>query len=162
MIDQETQNKINDAIKESLPAQIGEELKKVLTDYENVKRELVATRIVNDKNQKNLIQNTDKINEQREKLKQHAKLDIREEEISKRERQLEIALLKKDVESHSREAFNIKDFMLNMSRNSTYRKIVSGHKVVNIPGSTPDQYGNCNAPHAETVPYDHDETIEEE
>ena len=127
-MNQELELKLQNAIKESLPQQVGEELKKVL---EKAKKDEEELRIA-----KNSIISLEAdvkgLKDVLEKYKQfgnrNAALDAREKELNEKERSLKIEELEYKLNSEKEKTEFTKGVALGLVRNTEYRKDIFNNK----------------------------------
>lgn len=135
MLNTEQMNKIQELVKESLPAALAEELRNELNQIVALKAEVARLK---DRDEKAELQANKKDAEIRElniKLQAHSELSVREKHLSDRERKLEIDLLNKDIACANKIAGNAVDFVMKLLRNTEYREQISSNIPVAVPGS---------------------------
>ena len=152
---------IEAAIKESLPQKVGEMLRKELEAYEKLKgeyRHLDAC----------LKASFEKTEELETRLKEYEalglyKIELNERlvDLNKRALNMDLELLQVKLDSANKFNNTMTEFMLNMSRNTSYKKTILGEAGGVIPHHE-DQYGNTNPARIDTVPVTTIETIETE
>jgi uncharacterized protein YdcH (DUF465 family) len=138
MLDETTKAKIEKAITESLPAQVGEVLRKQLEripilEANNEKLEYKweeACKQIKELNSEN--------SKYREIISKHGQLDHREAEINKMERFFEVEQLKYQLQAEKEKTEFTKSVALGLVRNIEYRNNVMETKNV-VAGI--DQYG---------------------
>jgi hypothetical protein len=138
MFDEKTKEKIEKAITESLPAQVGETLRKELERIPKLEAEV--KRLTNDYSLTShevvrLQQENQKL---REEISKHSLLDQREKVISEKERNLKIEELAYQLQAEKDKTDFTKQVALGLVRNTEYRRTLMDS--VNDPWR--DQYGN--------------------
>ena len=98
MTDKILDQEIKAAIDKSLPGQVGHRLNEILTDYEEKKKEIEKLNIQNENKQKTIDQYQKKIKEYEDLYLYEGNIKKRETEVKKRENDLQIELLRKDVD----------------------------------------------------------------
>lgn len=137
-MDNSTQEKINKAIKESLPSQVGEILKTELERIPKLENQLKELNdLVIDKN--NTIKRLESKLKELEYLEGRERvIDSKEKALEKAERDLKIKELEYKLNSETEKTNFAKDVALGLVRNTNYRKIVFDN--INAPHT--DQHGN--------------------
>jgi hypothetical protein len=153
---------MSEVIKKNLPAEVGEELKKVLEDYEKVKTHL-ANKI---EDYKYLVERDQ---EKQTELSKHGNLAERERDVSqreaavhKREVEQELILMKMERDCANNIAAAAQNFMINMSKNTVYKRTFQGEVPVGILPTHTDRNGYTQIGHAETATVKQTTTNEEE
>lgn len=142
-MNQELELKLQNAIKESLPQQVGEELKKVLEkakkDEEDLKiaRNSIICLEADVKSLKTEIEKYQKFDNR------NAVLDAREKEINEKERSLKIEELEYKLNSEKEKTEFTKGVALGLVRNTEYRKTIFDSET---PGGYCDSNGTWHYP----------------
>lgn len=138
-MDKELESKISKAISESLPAQLGEELRKQLELIPVLKNEVEQLMERNKSLRSDLDAANEKLTKAKEEISKHAHLSLREKEIKESETRFEIAKLNYQLEAEKDKSSFAKSVALGLVRNAEYRTSVMEKK--NVPVGM-DQYGN--------------------
>lgn len=144
MLDEQTNAKIQKAITESLPAQVGETLRKQLELIPILEKQLESSKTSISGLEKNVIQLKEERSELALELSKHQALDVREKIVSERERNSKLEELKYQLDAEKEKTQFSRDVALGLVRNTEYRHEVFGNK--NIP--VKDQFGNTNMMHS--------------
>jgi hypothetical protein len=135
----ELNKKIEDAIKDSMPSKVGDELKKLLEQGKSD-----AAKVIQLTNQNIDLSKT--ISTLNEKLTNYAKLDernatleAREKKVAEDERQIELKTLQYQLEAEKAKTEFTKNVALGLVRNTEYRRKLFDN--INEPNGK-DQYGN--------------------
>jgi len=136
------QTDIAAAIKQHLPAQIGDALRKRLEHAD-------AVVLRNEDLEKKFIQLEERLLNQVEQLKAAGNLDAREAAVQKRERDAAEAEIRREVfetktklEAEQRVASLMKEALLGLVRNTEYRSATTGSVPVVVPGYAQNGYNN--------------------
>lgn len=138
-MDRDLELKIGKAIEESLPAQVGAQLKKQLELIPSLQKEVEDLSDRNKILKEDLVVANKMIEELKSELSKHEKLYQREYAIDKAERNLEIEKLKYQLESEKQKSIFTREVALGLVRNAEYRSNVFENKNL-VAGL--DQYGN--------------------
>jgi len=130
------------AIREHLPGMVGDELRKVLEDYEATKEKLNKA--------EGYVRDVEARNEKyRSAMLAHSNLDSRErqanekdKQLEQRERNLQVEMLKVELDIQRKVTDHYATFMHMLARNTLFRRTFFGDVPVGV--SHPDQYGNGN------------------
>ena len=150
---------IAEIVKKNLPAEVGDQLQKTLKEHAEFKEERQGQF---DKIN-SLVKSRDAL---QKRLDEHAHLGEREASVLKREQVVEKAEIRQELE-HTKVllvaqkviAEDVKEFMINMSKNTIYRKSFVGEVPAGVVQPTSDPY-NMGGP--QTVHVDQNtETTEE-
>jgi hypothetical protein len=137
--------KISKAIKDSMPEQVGKELRQLLTEAEQAKTELVYAKEANKKAVSKIASLESTIKEMTDELSLHEELTIRENEISKRERHAAIIELTTKLEESEKRADMVQAFTSSLVRNTIVRKSILDNYSEDQPGYS-DANGNWIQP----------------
>lgn len=138
-MDKELESKISKAIAESLPAQLGEELRKQLELIPVLKNEVEQLMEQNNFFRSDLNAAREKLIKDQEEISKNAHLSLREKEIIDLETRFEIAKLNYQLEAEKDKSSFAKSVALGLVRNAEYRTSIMENK--NTPVGM-DQYGN--------------------
>lgn len=135
----ELNKKIEDAIKDSMPSKVGDELKKLLEQGKND-----AAKVIQLTNQNIYLSRTidllnNKINDYAKLDQRNATLEAREKKVAEDERQIELKTLQYQLEAEKSKTEFTKNVALGLVRNTEYRRKLFDN--INEP-SGKDQYGN--------------------
>ena len=152
-------NKVN---KENLPQKVGETLKKELEELEALReyKQEASAELVTLKEAK--AENAIRINDLNDQLNKHKELDKRERELEEKARNIKVEILEMRVQANAGMADAFKEFMINMSKNTTFKRSISATVPVTVPG-TPGGNGMCPSPgYVSQENSNSDETVTEE
>lgn len=131
------EQKFNEIIREQLPEKVGDELRKVLEDYEEAKKEL--------KTKKTALENSEKWSKRIEAekadlsaryvatSKELRELKTREKELIDREIKVEVTTLQAKLQAAQRVEDSLTNFMSSVSKNGAYRRSVFSSKDMHVP-----------------------------
>lgn len=152
-MNKKTMNEISKLVKDSLPGMVGDELKEILENYDNaLKRAKKAEDEIIDREERLrdsserldvLKAQLDEFRNRETSLIERENCAAEKEELNlQAERNITVKMLsfQNQVLDYSLE--KNREFMINMSHNTTFRKSITATKPVVIPGSGVDQYGN--------------------
>jgi hypothetical protein len=139
MLDETTKAKIEKAITESLPAQVGEVLRKQLERIPILEANNERIDLQWEEACQQIKELNKEINKYKEIISKHGQLDNREVEISKKERFFEVEQLKYQLQAEKDKTDFTKSVALGLVRNVEYRNHVMESKNV-VAGI--DQYGS--------------------
>lgn len=138
-MDKQTQEKIEKAIKESLPSQVGEVLKQELERIPKLEHQLkVSEDSINDK-LVTIRRLEDKVNELQHLENKARSLELKEAALEKGERDLKIRELEYQLNSEKDKSEFARQVALGLVRNTVFKENVFDN--VSGPSGT-DQYGN--------------------
>lgn len=144
-MDKELELKISKAITESLPAQLGEELRKQLELIPSLQNEVNQFIERNNFLRFDLDAAREKLTKAQEEISKHAHLSVREKAIQDAERKFEIEKLTYQLAAEKDKTEFAKGVALGLVRNAEYRTSVFEYKT--LPMGL-DQFGN---PKTQTV-----------
>lgn len=135
----ELNKKIEDAIKDSMPSKVGDELKKLLEQGKNDAVKVIQLNNEITDLKKNLHSQLTKLQEYAKLDERNATLEAREKKVAEDERQIELKTLQYQLEAEKAKTEFTKNVALGLVRNTEYRRKLFDN--INEPSGT-DQYGN--------------------
>jgi hypothetical protein len=133
-------NEIEQLIKKHLPAQVGDTLKKVLEQGERDAKTIIEQKEEISKLTTRLETANNKLSHYRNFDDRNAKLEVRERDCDKRERDLKIATLEYKLEVEKDKTAFTKNVALGLVRNTNYRtRILSDSQI-----PTRDEFNNVH------------------
>lgn len=136
MLDQTNLQKIQDIVKESLPAALAEELRNELNEIVQLRKWKENAEQSIQKLDAEVHNKNSKINELNAALDKHKQLDARESEISSREKKLEITILTERLNNANSNIGLIGGFVDKLVRNVEVRKEVFGQVPIAVSGGS--------------------------
>ncbi len=125
---EELNKKIQEAIKESLPSQIGDELKKLIEQGKTDAQEVKSLTIACENNRKTIDELNAKLSEYRKLDDRNTAIEAREKAAEAAERKTEIEKLTYQLASEKEKTEYTKNVALGLVRNVEYRKDIFDSK----------------------------------
>ncbi len=169
-MERKTIDQINEIVKQSLPQQVGEELRTVLVDYDKVKNDLRGVTQSRDSWEEIAKSNGTKFDQVTQEFgdfkKRAGDLDARELELEKRERNIDLALAAQKIDLLEKQSDAYRGTLLGFSRNTLVRKRVLGTENVPVSGYAdtvdPSGYVSRRGEPSRVETHTKDDTVETE